>query len=192
MQQNATLPETKAGVQPYKFSAFDNYITFCAIGGMRVTDTGQIETITLDQFCEDNGVNRATVFRWKKNTPDFAMRVRARRDEVIPLARETAALNRLFLLGMSSLPTRIGKDGKPTGALHHDQRAAVDALKTYLGHHSELRVPTQRAEVDIKYSVSDLLKAASDDGIIEGEIVDAPAAHATTNGEDTGTLPLPS
>lgn len=197
MKPNATNTETPGsenGVEPYKQAAFDAYLTFCALGGMMVSDTGEISGMTLDQFCEANGVNRTTCWRWKKETVGLADMIRKRRDELVPLARETAALNRLYLIGNTSLPTGFKevktvkrlKDGTviettrqiPVGQLHEDQRAAVDALKTYLGHHSKLRLPTQPIEHEVGDALVDALSIARNrqealkSSAIEGEVVE--------------------
>lgn len=204
MQDNATqtnIPAAPQGVTPYKTGAFEEYVTFCALGGVLVDEVGKPESMTLYQFCQRVGVDRATTWRWKKNTPNFGELVRKRRDEIFPWARETALWNRLYLIATSSMPTRVTpvvnpKTGRTyivrSGALHDDQRAAVDAAKLLLGNSGDLKLPTQRQEVDIKHSVSDLLRAAREDGIIEGEVVNGGADNATANGEDAGILPLPS
>ena len=190
MQENAGISKTTTRVEPYKKAAFDLYLTFCALGGMIVSDTGGIKPLTLGDFCRSVGVDEETTRRWKKNTPDFAMKVRARRDEITPLARETAAFNRLFLIGMSSLPTQT-KDlidpatGKVktirTGQLHSDQRSAVDALKTYTGHFSNLRLPVQRQDIKVEGSLADIFTKAEKE-IVEGEVVNADRPTASLPG----------
>lgn len=162
MQPTATTDLAAPGWQPRREDAFDRYLTYCAIGGLTVSDEGNITTMTLEQFCAETGIDRATTWRWKKNIKNFAQMVRSRRDEIVPLARETAALNRLFVIGMSS----IGPS-----ALHHDQRAAGDALKTYLGHHSRLRLPTQPHEIEAGRTLMDLVNTARNKNVIEGEVV---------------------
>ncbi len=74
----------------------------------------------------------------------------------MPLARESMWFNQLHLLGMQT----------------QDKRAAVDALKVLTGHFSDLRLPTVKQEIEIKDNASDLLKAAREEGIVEGEVVD--------------------
>lgn len=192
MPDNSRTVDEPTTVAPYKKRAFDLYLTFCALGGMIVSDTGGIEPLTKRDFCSRIGIDEKTTWNWKKNTPDFAMRVRARRDEIVPLARETAAFNRLFLLGMSSLPTSRDESGRPKGQLHNDQRAAVDALKTYTGHYSNLQLPVQRAEVKVQGGLMDVLQAAERDGIIEGELVGPTDTNTGTSQETASILPLPS
>ena len=126
------------------------------------------------EFCQMHNVDQSTTWRWK-HMPDFALKVRERRIEIMPLARESMWFNQLHLLGMQT----------------QDKRAAVDALKTLTGHFSDLQTPTQRQQIELKNNVGDLLKAATTDGIIEGEVVDA-TNHATPNGADASALSLPS
>lgn len=175
MGQNVT---TEDGIQPYKSGVFEEYVTYCALGGMMTDDVGGISTMTQEKFCETRGVSRMTLSRWKNETHDFAELVRARRDEIVPLARETAALNRLYVIGMSSLGEQ---------AAHHDQRAAVDALKTYTGHHSKLRLPKQSVEVEAGESLVDLFREVSD--VIEGELVEP---NAGPEKENLRALPQPN
>lgn len=202
--ENSVAPTS---VAPYKDRAFDLYLTYCALGGMMVTDQGGIKAMSLGEFCQLAGIDEKTTWRWKHQIPDFAMQVRKRREEVVPLARETAAFNRLFLIGMTSLPTGFKevvnqKTGAvrrvPTGALHDDQRAAVDALKTYTGHFSDLHMPTVKQEVKFEGNFLDMMTAAARDGIIEGEVVDAeqqytnnaqPQTDAAGSAQDPGALP---
>lgn len=157
MQPNETA------VSPYKSGAFDEYVTFCALGGMIVSDTGDITFVSQAQFCERFDVDRVTLWRWKRDTPNMAELIRQRRNEIVPLARETAALNRLLVIGMSSLGTN---------RQHSDQRSAVDALKTYLGHHSELKLPTQPQKIEAGQSLMDLVNIARKKNVIEGEFSD--------------------
>lgn len=200
----ADTGDAPTSITPYKDRAFDLYLTYCALGGMMVTDQGGIKAMSLGEFCQQAGIDEKTTWRWKNRIPDFAMQVRQRRAEVVPLARETAAFNRLFLIGMTSLPTGFKevvnqKTGAvrriPTGALHDDQRAAVDALKTYTGHFSDLHTPTQRQEVKVEGSFLDMMTAAAQEGVIEGEIVDAnlePQTDTRGSDQDPGALPSAS
>jgi hypothetical protein len=183
MLANVKTSDDSTSVKPYKSAQFDAYLTFRALGGMITSDTGAFKSMTQTEFCDTYNISEMTLWRWQRQTPNFAQLVRQRRDEVVPLARETAAFNRLYLIGMGSLGDH---------AAHRDQRAAVDALKTYVGHYSELRLPTQRQEIEIHGSAAELLKAAHADGIIEGELADAAEPDATADGQNAGVLPLPS
>lgn len=161
MQENAQVGKSPIPVKPYQAAAFDEFLTYCALGGLIVTDDGKIEKMPLYQFCERVDVDQATTWRWK-HMPDFAMKVRARRDEVVPLARESMAFNQLFILGMQT----------------QDKRAAVDALKTYLGHFSSLRLPVAKQELEVGEGLASLLQQGrarftkDADEIPEGAVID--------------------
>lgn len=159
-------------------------ISYCALNGMitKESDDPQkpqiIEQLTISEFCAEINISRDTFYNWKKKIPDFAARVRSRRIELFSLTRESAVYNRLYLIGMT------GTSG-----------AAVRALEVLAGHFAELTLPVQRQTIKIHGSASELLKAARDDGIIEGEVVDGSATPGSApdtaaNGGDAGTLPV--
>jgi hypothetical protein len=136
---------------------------------MMVDETGNLSAMSLTEFRANYSVDQKTIWRWNNYTPDLAMKIRERRDEIVPLARETAAFNRLFLIGMSSLGTKT---------LHRDQKSAVEALKTYVGHYSNLQLPAQRQVHEIGGGLADLLQAGrtlhdQKPEVIEGEVADA-------------------
>lgn len=167
MPDNAQIAPSAAPVEPYQAYAFDQFLTYSALGGLIVDDDGdgdgnpKLRKMPIYEFCKRVGVDQKTTWRWK-HSEGFAMKVRARRDEIVPLARETMAFNQLFLLGMQM----------------QDKRAAVDALKTYLGHFSNLRLPTVKQEVEVGEGLANLLqmgraKFTKDvDTIQEGTIVE--------------------
>ena len=160
MQGNASLQTQPQETEPYKQAAFDEFVTYCALGGLVVEEdvdgNPKPNRLPLYKFCERVGIDQATTWRWKR-APGFAEKVRERREEIVPLARESMAWNQLFLLGMQT----------------QDKRAAVDALKTYLGHFSNLRLPTVKQEVKVEHTLADVFTNA--DKIIEGEVVNGPA-----------------
>lgn len=173
MQPDATSKNQLTDVKSRaNLSGYEQFVTYCALGGLIADDNGKLNKMTQDQFCQAFGVNPATCWRWKKE-PNFAMKVRTRREEVVPLARESIAFNQLFMLGMQT----------------QDKRAAVDALKTYLGHFNNLQLPVQRQDIKVQGGLMEVLQAAEADGIIEGEIVDASPIITTTSGEITPALP---
>ena len=153
MQPNATYSEPPTPVKPYKDVAFDEYLSFCALGGLITSDDGMLSKMTLNDFCRQFGVHRATTYRWKHNTPNFGEKVRQRRDELFPLSRETAMWNRLYLIGMQS----------------KDLRAAVDAIKTLLGHFSGLTLPAKRKPEPSNSGASwvELITKYRNEGLIE-------------------------
>lgn len=166
MARNATEEKPETGVKPYKEVTFEDYITWRALGGLLIDESdpytpNKVRIMSLDEFCTTFDVSRQTIWRWKNQTPDLAARIEKRRAEIMPLARVGAAWNQLFLNGMQT----------------KDRRAAVDALKTFLGHFGNLQLPTQRTEVDAGQNLLDLVNAARKKNIIEGEPVDRPTAN---------------
>lgn len=156
-EQNLTPESAVTPVDPYKTEQFDAYVSYLALGGMTTTDDGQVRKIPLEQFAAAYGVSRTTLWTWKNHTPNMAELIRQRREEVVPLARESAGWNQLFLLGMQT----------------QDKRAAVDALKTYLGHFSGLRLPSQEVKHEVGEGFSDLIAAHRRDQLQrESRIID--------------------
>src|SRR2546426_6883807 len=106
----------------------------------------------------------------------------------MPLARVSAAWNRMFMIGTTSLPTRKDPEtGKFEGNLHSDQRAAVEALKTFLSTFGEVKNPTQRQELKVEHSLTEMFAKA--DQLIEGETVDKPRRSAEDAPEATVISP---
>ena len=139
-------------------------------------DDGSIYKMKLSEFCEKFNVSKMTIVRWRKNTPDLAQRIEARRNEITPMARVTALYNQMFLLAMQS----------------QDKRAAVDAGKTLLGHFGNLQLPVQREEVKHSGGWVDVLLQAKRDNVIEGEVINEPNADTGRSIEDSSTLPQTS
>lgn len=127
--QNASSEEISTTVNPYKVGAFEEYISYCAIGGLITSDDGRVSKMTITEFCAQFGVDRKTTWRWKQ-MPGFGQRVRERREELFPMARETACWNQLYLITLQS----------------KDLRAAVQAATILLGHFSNLQLPNRRQE----------------------------------------------
>lgn len=152
-------------------AAFDAYLTFCALGGLTTNETGDVKQMKLYEFLKKYNISNTTTWRWKRR-PDFGLLVRQRREEIFPVAREAALFNRLFLIATGS----------------KDHKAAVDAIKTALGHFSDLKLPTQKVEAEIKFNAADMLIKAKADGIIEAEVISGPNDNTSSNGEDQGAL----
>lgn len=141
--KNAPYKEVVTPVTAYKVGAFDEYISFCASGGLVTTDDGKISKMTALQFCQQWNIDRKTTYRWRRS-PNFDRRVRQRREELFPLARETACWNRLYIIGMTGT-------GQP----------AVDAIKTILGHFGGLELPIKREHGSATTSLAELLYLAN-------------------------------
>lgn len=170
MQPNATDTNLQTAIKPHKQGAFEQYITWRALGGIIIDEENEespnhADMMNFKEFCSTFKVNRSTVYRWKINTPDLAQRIEARRLEVIPLSRVTAVWNANFLTAIQT----------------KDRRAAVEAQKVFLGHFGNLQLPAQREVHEIGEGFADLIQAARNrieptpKEPIEGEVVnDAP------------------
>jgi hypothetical protein len=129
MLPNVTTPAPSTEVTPYKQATFEDWLTFTALGGLLIDEDDQhIYKMTLTEFCATFNVSKMTTLRWRKQTPDLETRIAQRRNEIIPMARVTVAYNQLFLLGMQT----------------QDKRAAVEALKLFLGQFGNLELAAKR------------------------------------------------
>ena len=167
MQGNATTTTNPTGIQPYKEAAFDQYLTFRALGGLLTSDEGKITRMTQDDFCVAFGVNPSTIWRLKKSVPNLRELIDQRRMQIMPLSRVTTAWNQMYLLGMQT----------------QDKRAAVDALTRFLTQFGNLHQPPVKQEIKVEHSLADVFGSA--DRVIEGEVVDGPAGSL----EDPTTPP---
>jgi hypothetical protein len=133
--------------------------------------------MSLSEFCEHYQVDVRTTWRWAKE-PGVEDKIKARLEEIAPRARTIAAWNRLLLIGLSSL-------GK--GQQHGDQRAAVDALKTYLGHFGEMKLPVQRQDVKVTNNLAEIFSKAEKE-YIEGQVVEVSDADKVYNTTESSNL----
>jgi hypothetical protein len=145
----------------------EQWISYTALGGLLTLEpeseeqTQQIKVMKIGEFAEKIGVDRSTLWRWKKSIPDFASRVRERRRELFNLSRETVLFNRAYLIATSS----------------KDHKAAGDMIKLLLGHNADLELPVQRQVIkhggDIRLSWADLMSRKKQEAM-EAEIVNDP------------------
>ena len=140
----------------------EQYISYVAMGGVITSDDGLVTTMSQTKFADSIGVHRNTLLNWKRSIPNFGLRVREKREQLFSISRETAAWNRLYIIGMTGT-------GQP----------AVDALKTLLGHFGELKLPVQRQDVKIQNSLAEMLSNAQK--VIEGEVVQTDAEPRPTS-----------
>lgn len=151
MHPNASSIEVSTPVNPHKVGAFEEYVSYCALGGLITSEDGQLSRMTTSQFCQQFSIDRKTAYRWK-HMPGFGNRVRQRREELFPMARESAMWNRLYLIALQS----------------RDLKAAVGAIKLLLGHFSGLRLPSRRTpEPEGQGSLMELVSLARRRGIID-------------------------
>lgn len=174
MLPNTTIDSEESAVKPYKTGVFDEWLTWKACGGLLIDEEeNHIYRMSLTKFCERFKIAKSTANFWRTHTPNLAQRIEQRRNEIAPLARVSMVYNQMFI---TALQTK-------------DLRAAVDAQKTYAGHFGNLQLPVQRQDVRIQGGLAEVLNAAEQDGIIEGEIVEPSAIDSTASGQDPSTLP---
>lgn len=171
MVQNGNISSTPTIVTPYKSAQLDKYLTYCALSGHITDEIGSVHAMGVGDFCRAFNISSSSISRWRQ-MPDFGQRVTDRRLEIVPYARESAAWNRLYMLGIAS----------------KDHKAAVEALKLFLGHFSDLQLPVQRQDIKVEGGWAEILMSAKREGIIEGEIVDEPTV---TTGSDSAPGALP-
>lgn len=164
MPTNAQITQDLTPVQVRQKWAYDQFLTYSALGGLISDDSGRMRRMPIYEFCQYATIDQKTTWTWK-HAPGFAEKVRTRRIEVMPLARESMWFNQLHLLGMQL----------------QDKRAAVDALKTLTGHFSDLQLPVQRQDVKVQGGIADLLNVARERRLQEtqeGDVIDVSPIDA--------------
>lgn len=163
MLHGVTNTNPQPAVMSSNEGTFEEYVSYCALGGLITGDDGRPSKMPIDDFCTTYGVSRMTLSRWKRQTPDWAARVDKRRAELMPRSRVTAVWNANYIIAIQT----------------QDKRAAVEAQKVFLGHFGKLLLPVQRQELEVGEGLADLLqmgraKFVKDaDNIPEGTVVDA-------------------
>lgn len=170
VQQNSTQPETPASVPKSDVelvggvtAAQDEYIAFTALGGL-IPDLDSDKAgipMTAKQLAAKLGVERTTMWYWRKSIPDFWDRVAAKRREIGGKDRVSQVWNGLFLKGAAG-----------------DTRAGVIYLANF---DPDFRMPMQQVKHEAGDSWGDVMAAArrrereaseKNQTIVEGEIVD--------------------
>ena len=129
----------------------DNYITYLAVGGLRLDEDGDMKQLKLRDFADQLGVTRQTLWNWRKNVPNLAQMVRDRRKE-------------MFSVDAESLVWK--------GVMLRAAKGDAEQAKMFLSHFSDYQLPTQKTEQSVEVKgLGDLIKAA----LIakRGEVIDA-------------------
>lgn len=127
------------------------YIDFTALGGLITEDDGELKPMKLQDFAAKIGVDRTTLYLWKRKIPNFWDLVRARRMEIGSQARVNKVWNGVYL--------RAAKG---------DAEQAKIFLSTFDG----WQPPMQRQTVELGDSWAALL-ANKRKKVIEGQVSDA-------------------
>jgi hypothetical protein len=128
----------------------EEYISYCAVGGLITEVDGTLKKMSLEQFSEQLKVDRKTLYNWKKTIPNFWTRVEKRRGEIFTQSRISVVWNGLML--------RAAKGD-------------AEQAKIILGHYANWQPPTQKQEIRIG-GLGDLVNAARRKKIIEGDTTD--------------------
>ena len=145
--------------------AQDQWITFCATSGMSYDEDGNFTTISVKQFAAAIGYDRTSLYRWKKEIPDFWGKVNARARELFNQQTKYAIFKGLNLKAMAG-----------------DVRAA----EFVLSHYSDYTPPAQKHEVKltgwgdvVREARKKRIKADRPADVVEAEVV--PNAPALSN-----------
>jgi hypothetical protein len=125
----------------------EEYISYCAVGGLITEVDGTLKKMSLEQFSDQLKVDRKTLYNWKQTIPKFWDRVEKRRGEIFTQSRISVVWNGLML--------RAAKGD-------------AEQAKIILGHYANWQPPTQKTEVRIG-GLGDLVNEARKKKIIEGE-----------------------
>jgi hypothetical protein len=101
----------------------EEYISYCAVGGLITEVDGTLKKMSLEQFSEQLKVDRKTLYNWKKTIPNFWTRVEKRRGEIFTQSRISVVWNGLML--------RAAKGD-------------AEQAKIILGHFANWQPPTQK------------------------------------------------
>jgi hypothetical protein len=115
----------------------DEYISYCAVGGLLTGEDGTIKKVNISQFAEMIGVDRKTLNNWKRSIPNFWDEVDKKRRKLFSGPRMSVIWNGLFL--------RAAKGD-------------AEQAKIILGWFADWQPPAQKHEVDVGGGLADLLQ----------------------------------
>jgi hypothetical protein len=139
------------------------WIDFCAIGGLMTEDDGTLKPTTATAFAEMIGVSRQTLYDWKKNIPDFQERVNQRRKILGAGTRLQKVYNGLYLKAAAGNP---------------------DAVKLWLQIFDGWKPPKQEMEIEHNLGLADLVAKKKLEMERERKVIDATPAD-TGSSEQT-------
>lgn len=132
------------------------YVDYCVLQGVITADDGTYSKMSLEQFSRQIGVDRKTLFNWKKAIPNFWDLVTERRKTVNSGARLNKVWNALFLASTVKLDVR--------------------AIQTYLANADDnFHMPMQEVKHEAGNSWAALIAQHAPveaPEVIEGEVVD--------------------
>lgn len=161
-QQNATPTNTPTDNSSQDVALLtpqqEEYVAFIATGGLIPSEDGAGTKMTAEYFAQQLGVDRVTMWRWRKTIPNFWELVHAKRREIGGKDRLTNVWNGIYLKAAGGNP---------------------EAAKLYLANFDpSFRMPMQKVEHEAGDSLVEALGMARRRQIIEGEVVDGSNNNA--------------
>jgi hypothetical protein len=142
--------------------AYTAYIDFCAVGGLRVTEDGDTERMSVADFCNNFGVSRMTIWRHRQADPNFNEKVAARR-KVLFAGDHLSAVWR----------------GVKLRAMRGDAAQATLYLANF---DPEFKMPTQKVE-HTDLGMADFLQIMRRRQASQGKVIEGEATETLPAGE---------
>lgn len=136
------------------------WIDFCAIGGLMTDDDGTLKPTTITAFADMIKVERKTLYNWKKSIPDFEERVAQRRKVLGAGTRLQKVYNGLYLKAAAGNP---------------------DAVKLWLQIFDGWKPPKQEMEIEHNLGLADLVAKKKLELERERKVIDATPADTTSS-----------
>lgn len=140
------------------------WIDYCAIGGMLTADDGGVTPTTITAFADMIGMSRQTLYDWKKSIPNFNERVKQRRIDLGSGTRLAKVYNGLYLKAATGNP---------------------EAVKLYLQIFDGWKPPKQEVEMEHNFGLADLVAKKKLEMEHSRKVIDATPANSgsseTTN-----------
>lgn len=131
------------------------WIDFCAVGGLLTDDDGTLKPTTIVKFAEMIGVERKTLYNWKKSIPNFDERVAQRRKVLGSGTRLQKVYNGLYLKAAAGNP---------------------EAVKLWLQIFDGWKPPKQAVEMEHNFGLADLVAKKKIEIERERKVIDATPA----------------
>lgn len=133
---------------------WEQYIDFCASGGLKIAEDGNPIQMTAQDFANEIKVYRTSLYRWPKMIPNFHARVAKRRKDIYSENRINQIYKAIQLKAMGG-----------------DVQAADLILRNF---DPNYRTPSSKTELDVGRTLADLMQAGlRRRQAIEGDIVAA-------------------
>lgn len=136
----------------------DEYISYCAVGGLLTADDGTIKKVNLGEFAQMLNVDPKTLNNWKRSIPDFWGEVDKKRHMLFSGPRISAIWNGLFLRAA---------------------RGDAEQAKIILSHFAGWQPPAQKHEIEVTTGLADLVARKKLE--LERKVIDATPADSTPN-----------